>query len=483
MLFNLSKNSTSSFQNKLFSNSSWGIIAHASQTILTTLFFVILAREYSTNDFASYLIATVIYQLCAAFATLGLSQWFIRELKSDSDRSNIVNKFLKVQVYSGFVFYLVNLVFAYYLYDEKFIFILALLFGVNIVFDNLINAVKCLNIADFEQKKTLILLTAEAFLKFICACILFVYPFSIINLAIMLIIIRFITLNLFLTFGSSNVINIKKLWNYKLPWDEAWLLIKTNWPFLIISGAAMINWRFASIIISKTLTSADVAIYEISYKIFYVAQIIPIIISTTIFPELIRIYNEGNFKKLRSFYKQMQSYYFLFGLFAFTFIFSFSNLLIPFIFGDSYANTSVYTKQMFLTILVFPTAFLQSNMLISMKLEKLDMWLNVISLLINLTLCLVGLYFFKSLTSINLSIFFAFLVFLILQDIILIKRKVTNLKSTLENYLKGLLAVCTYVVFSYYFNPFLLFFSFWIIALLFRARLNFNYLPNITKHI
>ena len=333
MLFNLPKVLTLSFQNKLFSNSSWGILAHASQTIFTSLFFVILAREYATNDFANYLIATVLYQLCAAFATLGLSQWFIRELKSESNRSNTLNKFLKVQVYSGLVFYMVNLLFAYYLYDEKFIFMLSLLFGVNIVFDNLINAIKCLNIADFEQKKTLILLTAEAFLKFICACILFVYPFSIITLSIIIIIIRFITLNLFLKFGSSKVIDIRKLWDYKLSWAEACLLIRTNWPFLVISGAAMINWRLASIIISKTLTAADVAIYEISFKIFAVAQIVPVIISTSIFPELIKIYNEGNFKKFRLFYKRIHSYYFLFGLFAFTFIFSFSELLIPLIFG------------------------------------------------------------------------------------------------------------------------------------------------------
>lgn len=409
-------------KNTLFKNSSWGIISQGSQTIFISLFFVIIARRYSTTVFADYLIASSIYQLVAAFSSLGLGQWFVREVAATSDRSTFINAYVKSQIYFGILFYFINILLAYLFYQDHFIRTLIIVFGANVIFDNIISAIKNLNVADFEQRKTFVILTIEAFLKLLVACSLFWYPSTAITFSLILILVRFITLNLFLKYGSASQITFRSLWTSKINFYDIGRLLLANWPFIIIGGVSIINWRIATIIISKTLHAVDVANYEISFKIFSIAQILPIIVSTTVFPLLIKFQAAGDQKKFRDFYQQAHVYYLLFGLLSYTFVYTFIDELLPFVFGAKYALTGGYAKQMFLTILVFPTALLQANVLIALKLEKQDMLFNTAALLVNVLVCLVGLHFVKSLDIINYSIFASFLVFHMLQDALLVRK-------------------------------------------------------------
>ncbi|MDB4925326.1 oligosaccharide flippase family protein [Mucilaginibacter sp.] len=458
---------TQLFKSTLIKNSSWGVLSQFSQTVFLSLFFVILAREYTTEIFAKYIIAWALYQLVTAFSTMGLSQWFIREFIGSTNKDELTSRFLKMQIYFGVVFYIINILLAYLLYDEKLTRLLIIVLGANVIFDNLINAIKCLNIATLEQKNTFIILTIETFLKFLAACILFLYPFSIITLSLIILGIRFLTLNLFLTVGSSNSVSIKSLIKFKIFYADIKRLVVLNWAFIIIGGVSIINWRLANIVISKMLTAFDVANYEISFKVFSIAQTLPVVISTSVFPLLVKLYAKDDKREFLTFYKKVHLYYLLFGLLSYTFIYSFSGKLIPLVFGNNYISNAQYTRQMFLTILVFPTALLQANMLITINLEKLDMLFNTIALIINFAICLIGLTFIKSLSVVNYSIFASFFVFHISQDVVLIKRGITSLKSVIKFYMVSAIFVFTYIYSSNIVNPYLLFLLAWIIVLSF----------------
>jgi O-antigen/teichoic acid export membrane protein len=448
-------------KNPIILNSSWGIVAQVLQSIFLSLFFVLIARYYSTEVFASFIIATVLYQLIAALSSLGLSQWFIRELTGKENKLEIINKFLKLQIYVGSFFYIVNIALAFILYHDKLIHILSILLGINVVFDNLINAIKCVNIAEFKQQKTFTILSLDAFLKFTAACLLFVFPLSIISLSLILIIIRFLTLNVFLKLGSSKLISLKSILRCKVSFNYITTLIRFNWPFIILGSVSMLNWGGATVIISKVLTKLDVANYEISYRIFSIAMMLPVVVSATVFPILIKYFKEKKAKEFNSFYRQAHLYYFLFGHLSFTFIYSFIDVILPAVFGASYAVTGIYTKQMFLAILVFPTAFLQANVLISLKLEKMDMWFNVAFLMVNLLCCSIGLYFFKSLTVINISIFMGLLCFHIMQDVVLIRKKVSSRKNVFEFYILSIILIAAYVMLNDILNPLICFLAYW----------------------
>lgn len=455
---------------KLVKSSFWGIAANALQSILLSLFFVILARKYGKPEFASFLIANTIYQLLAAFSTLGLGQWFTREVVKTDDSTSLVNKFLKMQLYSGLLFYLVNIMLTWMLYDDEVIMRISLVLGINIIFDNIIYAIRSLNVAEFRQEKTFVILLIDSVLKFLASCILFVYPINTVMLSIVLIMMRFLTLNLFLVFGSSNSINVKKLLLYKISFSEVRNIVAPNWAFIVIGSVSMVFWRIGNLIISKMLLPEDVANYEVSYRVFSLALILPMIISTTVFPQLVSLHNEGNRQKLSAYFHKVFSVYLLYSLVCFTFFFSFSQYIIPAVFGKGYEDNVDYTIQMFLAVLVFPTALLQANLLVALHKEKADMWLNIVALILNVAFSFAGIALFNSLVGVNLSIFISFLVFHVLQDYLLLKMKVTSFNKVAQFYVISAAVIGCYAFFGQYVPPVWLYIIFWAIVLLLIIR-------------
>lgn len=411
------------FKSKVLKNSFWGLAGTIFKNIFLSLFYVIIARHYSVDDFAKYVIASSLYQMIVAFSAMGLGHWFIREVVNHEDKNKLAAKFLKMQSIFGIFFFVFNLVLALVLYEDSTVRILSLLFAANIIFDNIIYSIKNVNIAQFSQKKTVMVLSIEALSKFAIACLLFVVPFSIIYLVTFLVITRFVTLNLFLRIGAAEGMSLLGFWKEELSFDYIKDILSKFWPFAIIGSAYVIYWKSALLIISKMLPLTDVAHYENSFKIFSLAQLVPVVISSTMLPKFVELYKDEDKSKLRNAYNKIFKLLMLYGAAAFTFMYSFADELLPWIFGEKYVESAIYTKQMFYTMLVFPTSLLQANMLIAMKLEKLDMWFNINSVLINSIICLVGLYFIPSLSVVNYAILISFVVFHLSQDYALLRRK------------------------------------------------------------
>jgi O-antigen/teichoic acid export membrane protein len=449
----------------LVKNSAWGIVANILQILFVFSFFAIVARKYSSANFAQFLISTTVYQLVAAFSSMGLGQWFIRQYVLENDKHSFTSKFLKTQLGLGAIFYLVNVLLAYLLYPNDQIRLLCIILGTNIIFDNFINAIKSLNIVQNEQRKTATILVIDGFLKLLVGCMLYIYPFSIIILSTAMIMARLLTLGLFIRLGSSNSINLNSLWVATISYDDIKVLIIKNWQFIVIGSISIIYWKIGNIIISKLLTLTNVADYEVSFRIFSVLQIMPVIASTTIYPQFIKHYNEGNINKLKQLYKNIFMGYTLFAVLTFAFMYSFSGLIIPLAFGKGYPGAVECLSQMFLTFLLLPTVLLQANLLVAIGLEKLDMWFNILSLVVNLAGCFIGLYFYKDLSVINYSVFFSFLVFHILQDVSLIRKNLMTITHCLLFYAALGVTVMVCYQLETYLNPYLFFLGFLVIIL------------------
>ena len=274
--------------------------------------------------------------------------------------------------------------------------------------------------------------------------------------------------------GSSNLVTLAQVLKAEVGLKEIKDIIRPNYPFIVIGSISVIYWRIGNIMVSKILTLKDVADYDISLKLWSMAVILPIIISASVFPLLIRSYKRS-LEDMKTVYKKAFLAYGVYGLIAYTFVFSYSDFFIPFLFGEKYTGTSDYCKEMFLTILLFPTAILQANVLIAIKLEKFDMWINLTSLVIYLLMSTVGFYYVKSLSVINYGIFFSFFVFHILQDFALIKLKITTYRHACLFYIGSCLSIVLYYLLSQQFNGFYLFFIFWsIVAIVFLMLRNFR---------
>ncbi|WCT10724.1 hypothetical protein [Mucilaginibacter jinjuensis] len=471
-------------QSSLVKNSAWGILSNILQILFICAFFAIVARRYSSAEFARFLVSTSVYQIVAAFSSMGLGQWFIRQYVLEDNKLTFTGKFLKTQIGLGLLFYIVNLIFAFIVYSDVQIRLLCIILGTNIVFDNLINAIRSLNIAENRQRKTAAILVIDGFLKLVSGCLLFVHPFSVVILSVIMIIARVLTLGLFIKLGSSNNINFRFLWKAKISIDDLKLLIIKNWQFIIIGSISIIYWKMGNIIISKTLALSSVADYEIAFRLFSVLLILPIVGSSTIYPQFIKHFNEGNHLALSRLYRTVFFIYTLFAIVSYLFIYSFSGWILPLAFGKGYPGSVLCTQQMFLTFLVLPTVLLQANLIVAIGLEKLDMWFNIISLVVNVAGCFIGLYFIRELSIINYSVFFSFLVFHILQDVLLIRKKITTIKHCLVFYIPMALIVLAYRYLAINTNPVALFILFSIalffiaasVLLLQKRNFSFNFL-------
>ena len=448
----------------IIKNGFWGLAGNLGKNVLLSLFYLMVARHYSVDEFSKYLIASTISQSMIVFSSMGLGQWFIREVVSSKNRNLFVKQFLKMQVLLGSVFFFIAIALAFILYKETDIRILSVLFAGNIVFDNIINCIKDVNVAEFQQIKTSKIIVAEALIKFLIGASLFIYPFSIYTLVVLLVLVRILTVNIFLRIGSSDTLEINGFWKVPVSYKYFKSIISKNWAFLVIGSTYIIYWRIATIIISKTLPIENVTYYENSFKLFSLAQLIPVVFGVTIFPKLVELSNSGDIKQLRVLYNKVFWLYAIYGMLAYTFMYSFADILIPFLFGEKYEGTAIFTKEMFLTFLVFPTSVLQAQILVALKKEKLDMWYNINSFIVNTTLCLVGLYFYPSLSIVNYSIFISFLIFHFSQDISLYKNKITTLTHIFIFIGLSFLLISSYIFLAEYLNPFLFFALFWLLA-------------------
>ncbi|GAO44323.1 lipopolysaccharide biosynthesis protein [Flavihumibacter petaseus] len=455
---------------KVVSNSLWGIGSNILQNVFLGLFFVIIARQYSKADFADYIVANNAYQLVAAFSTMGLGQWFTREMVNAKSREATVNTFLKLQLILGVVFYVVNMIFVFAMYKDPLIRSISVYVGINILFDNIIYALKSLNVAEHKQKKNFQILLIEASLKLLLGVVLIFQSFSIVYLSVFAIVFRFLTLNLFLRIGASNLVSLTGLIRQRITRSDFKNIVFANWAFIVIGSISVVYWSIGKLIISKTLSDADIANYEIAFKLFSISQIIPVIISTTVFPILVTYFKNNDIPGFRRFYQNVFFIYFLFGLVTYTFIYSFADILLPFAFGAKYGGTTEPTQMMFLTILLFPTALLQANVLVAMKLEKLDMILNLVSLVLNISISLIALQFVRSLTVINLSIFASFFVFHLLQDIILYRKGMTDSKHIFLFYSGSIVFISAYIALQPFVHPVVYFVLVWLLVGFFAIR-------------
>ncbi len=452
-------------KNELFKNSVFGIITNILQNLLLSIFFILVARHYSTEDFGNYIISNTIYSFILGFSTLGLGNWFIRELINSIEKDKLINQFLKIQIIIGIIFLVINNLVAYSLYDNETIRYLSLIFGFNIVFDNIIYVIKYINIANGEQHKSFVLTTIESILKLALAGLLLITKINIEVLCILLISIRLITLILFIKLNSTNKIQLKEIAKLNLSYNEIKNIVKNNWAFIIIGSISIINWRIGNIFVSKYLKLKDVVNYEISFKLLSIIYIIPIIISNTVYPILVKKIN-SSIIELKKTYRNIFILYSLFGLLSYTLIYTYADKLIPYLFGNKYLDTAQYCKEMFLVILIFPTLFLQANLLVAMRLEKVDMICNLVSLSINVICCAIGLLYFNTLTVVNYAIFLSFLFFHVIQDFVLIKNKISTIKDTLIFYISIIVGVLIFQLSSEFLFHKLTFIIFWLIIIL-----------------
>jgi O-antigen/teichoic acid export membrane protein len=454
------------FKSAILKNSFWAISSSVFQNIVFAAFFIIMARVYSTQVFSSYIIANTLYGLLLSFSSLGMGQWYIRSVKNLNEHHSVNRLYFNIQLLAGVLFLFLNVLVSFLLYTDSVIHVLSIILGLNIIIDNMINVFKTINIATYNQRQTFMVLTIEACIKLGIGLLVYYLVPNIIVIAVLLVLLRIITFALFYFSGDYRKIfkgiTIKSIDTYR----QVIRTVFENRFFLFIGSISVLFWSLGSILVSKFLDPHAVADYEIAYKLFIMAEIIPLMILSSSFPKIVEYVNKPTIANMR-FLKALSYGNILYGLLAYTFVISFSDVFVPFFFGMQYALTAHYCNEMFLTMLLFPSVLYQANLLVAIKMEKIDMYLNLMSLFINLIIASLGLMLNYSLSSITYSIFISFLVFHLSQEYFLIKKGLSQVEDVVKIYLLIFGGMVAYVFLMKFVDVAFLFPLIWIVVFIF----------------
>lgn len=454
------------FKSAILKNSFWAISSSVFQNIVFAVFFIIMARVYNTEVFSSYIIANTLYGLLLSFSSLGMAQWYIRAVKNMNEHHSVNRLFFNIQLLAGILFLLLNILASYLLYTDSVIHVLSIILGLNIVIDNMINVFKTINIATYNQRQTFMILSIEACIKLAIALLVFYLIPNIIVIAVLLVLLRVITFALFYFSGDYKKIFQGITINNAVTYRQVITTIFENRFFLFIGSISVLFWSLGSILVSKFLDPQAVADYEIAYKLFIMAEIIPLMILSSSFPKIVEYVNKPTTENIR-FLKALSFGNIVYGLLAYTFVVSFSHLFVPFFFGVQYVQTVQYCNEMFLTMLLFPSVLYQANLLVAIKMEKIDMYLNLLSLFVNLLIAGLGLMLHYSLSSITYSIFISFLIFHLSQEYFLIKKGLSQIGDVVVMYLLIFGGMGSYTLLMKYVEVAYLFPLIWAAALIF----------------
>ena len=422
----------------IISNTISGVAANVLQNIFLGVFFVLLTKSIGLNKFSEYVIGNSLYQIIAAFSTMGLANYFIREYVQIEERKDYTTlHFFATEFILSFIGYIIIILSTITLYNnELFIIQVSSILGINILFDNLIYSVKAIHIAEKTQIVFLKITLFESLVKLILASIYYYLPFDFILFILILVLARILTLKLAHTSLPNDIkkeiARLSELKSNKkiLEFKKIKELIYKGRIFVIIGAVNIIFWRINSLLLSKLTTKTDVGLYEIALKFFSIAQIIPVILLGTIFPVMAKSYSDTTTYLTIS--KNTYLQVFIFSVYTTLLAYYLCPYCIDFFFGIEFKGAIKITQHMFFALIPFSLSLVQAYMLLSSHNEKLDMWLNVINVIFNTILGYTLITIYGSMGSVT-SITISFVLFYFLQGIILRRKKMeflTDLKLT-----------------------------------------------------
>ena len=410
------------------SNTVSGVAANVLQNVFLGMFFILLTKSISLSKFSEYVIGNSLYQIVAAFSTMGLANYFIREYVQMEEKKELETlHFFATEFILSFAGYIIIILSSVTLYNNELLIIqVSSILGINILFDNLIYSVKAIHIAEKTQIIFLKITLFESLVKLTLASIYYFMPFDFILFILILVIARILTLKL--AHDSlpndikkemarlSEIKSIKKIVKIKRIKE----LIYEGRIFVIIGAVNIIFWRINSLLLSKLATKIDVGLYEIALKFFSIAQIIPVILLGTIFPVMSKNYSDTKTYLIIS--KKTYLQVFIFSVYTTLLAYYLCPYFINFFFGLEYKGAIKITQHMFFALIPFSLSLVQAYMLLSSHNEKLDMWLNIINVIFNTILGYTLIKIYGSMGSVT-SITISFVLFYFLQGVILKRKK------------------------------------------------------------
>lgn len=341
-----------------------------------------VARFLGPENYGFISYAQSFVALFAGISTLGLDSIVIRELNyNKKNRDKLLGSafFLK---FSGAIISLVIISIILFLSNNNFLTSLEIFIIASSVIFQSFNVIDFYFQSEVKSKYSvfanIISLSIISFIKilliiFKAPLIYFIITISVdsIVLAISLII-----------FYNKDKLLIKK---WKFEKKTTILLLKNSWPLMLSYMSYLIYARIDQVMIKNMIDNKSVGLYSVAFNIYQIPVFIPVVLSQSIYPYLIKKYEESSeiFNKI---YELITTYLTLFSYVLIFLFFICSHIIIKVLFGEAYSESGNILIYLSIGLMPIFNAGLRSNFMTISGNQRIILFTSIISAIMNIIL-------------------------------------------------------------------------------------------------
>lgn len=321
---------------KIVSNSGWLILDTIFRYAVGFFVSVWIAKYFGPKFYGTYNYSVAYISLFSAISVLGLKSIVIRELVQNPERKNeILGTTFSMMLFAGIVLWLAAIgIISFLRTGDILVFKMIVILGASFIFQSLFS-IKYYFESRVESKYIVIATNIAFIISNILKVITIVYGYSILALAIISLIDTVVASTVLIFLAKKQKLYLR-LWK----WDKqlAKELLSQSYPLILAGFFATIFLKIDLIMIGEFLDDFEVGLYAVSARLTELWYIIPTIIQTSVFPNLMKKNSDKE-----ALYRKMHLLFSLLTLFSFFValpIFLFSDTLINLIYGDIYREAA-----------------------------------------------------------------------------------------------------------------------------------------------
>ena len=369
---------------RIAKNTASLMVADAVSKGLLFLLIILIARNLGDITFGKYSFAFAFTSLFAVFADFGLSTLTIREVARNREYAskylgNIsLIKFLLSIITGIFIVISINLL------DYPLDTILAVYFAGAYVIVNSFNQFLRAFFRAFEKMEyEAVTRITERILLFIVVALMLYFGYGLVP-----IISVFFIVSLFNWFVTV-VLVLKRFVkpSYDIDFKFCRGIIKEAIPFSLAIAFSAIYFRIDTVMLSLMQSDNVVGWYSAAYQIMEGGVMIPVSFVSAIFPYFSKMHT-NNEKHKKAFLKAFK-YLFILGFVIASFITLYADFIISFLYGVEFLNSIVTLKILSWALLIIFLEYLFSQSLYAMNMQKINMYLMGICMVLNILLNLI----------------------------------------------------------------------------------------------
>lgn len=427
-------------------NTSYLTLALIIQKFVSFLYFVILARNFSPDDLGKYYFAISFVTIFAILIDLGLVNYLTRETaKNRLAAKNILSNILGVKIILSFfsillVFVFINILGNYDSLSKQLVYISSIcmvldsftltFFGVARGFHNL----------KFESISSVI---------FQLVVLLFGYSSILLGLDLRFLMFSLVLASIFNFVYSYLILSLKIRINISVSFDFSFIkrMVCVSLPFALFGIFQRLYTYFDSILLSLISGNYYVGIYQVSFKIIFALQFLPMAFAASLYP-VMSYYWKENRAQLKITFKRSFDYLLLISVPISLGIFLLSEKILL-IFKNDYSEANLPLKISIISLIFIFLNFPIGSLLNACDRQAKNTRNMLITLIFSFALNLILIQRFNAVGASIVVLLSNFLMFILG---LLEARKITGykIKDNFSTFWKILLSSFLMAIFVYF---------------------------------